>query len=188
MNRDPPDRRSCPGACQILTILSYFYLLLESMKQRLALVALDEKPSQLAHQIRTVARHLDQVMSQRVRRYDLTMPQFYVLRELFNEEGITQRELSTRLNAAEPTTLVTLRRMEHCGLVLRVRDTSDGRKVNLYLAPKGKQLRTALRKHSIEVFASMRRGLTEAKISQLRTILDHLDNNLKALIEAGAWK
>lgn len=131
------------------------------------------------YQIRTLARRIDRAMAQRMAPYGVTLPQYYILRELFNEDGVTQRELSARLEATEPATLVTLRRMEENGLVLRVRDAADRRKIGVYLTRKGKRLRTILREHARDVNAIARGGLSEADIVRFRAILDRMGENVQ---------
>jgi DNA-binding MarR family transcriptional regulator len=147
--------------------------------------AIASEPVSFGHRIRTVARRIDRAMLDRIARHGLTLPQYYVLRELFVEEGITQRELSARLNATEPGTVVTLRRMEAAGLVVRTRDGRDRRKINVSLSPKGKALRGALQQRAGEVNALMRRGLSEADVARFRALLDRIDDNLRSAERRG---
>ena len=110
--------------------------------------------------------------------HGLTLPQYHVLRELFGEEGITQRELSARLSTTEPAVLGTLRRMEEQGLVRRERDTLDRRRINVTLAPRGRALRDPLQAQAQRVNASMRRGLSDDELRQFRALLDRVEANL----------
>jgi MarR family transcriptional regulator, organic hydroperoxide resistance regulator len=135
-------------------------------------------PISFGHRVRTLARRIDRAMLTRVGRYGLTMPQYYVLRELYIEEGITQRELSDRLNLTEAASVAALARMEQTGLILRVRDTVDRRKINVYLSPKARKLRAPLHRHALDVNALARDGLSDADIMRFRTIIDHMERNL----------
>ena len=54
--------------------------------------------------------------------------QWYFLRVLWTEDGLSQRELSTRVGMMEPTTVIALRSMEKAGLIRRVRSTDDKRR------------------------------------------------------------
>lgn len=135
------------------------------------------------YHVRALARHIDRAMAQRFSAHGVTLPQYHILRELFEEEGITQRELSLRLDATEPATLLTLRRMEANGLVLRLRDDDDRRKIGVFLTAKSKRLRTVLRARAREVNALARSGLSDAQIAQFRAILDRMDQNLHAAQE-----
>lgn len=117
-------------------------------------------------------------MLQSIARHGLTLPQYYLLRELFVEEGLTQRELSERLNTTEAATVLTLRGMEEAGLVERVRDAADRRKMRVSLAARGRRLRSALQRRATEVNAAMRRGLRDDEVARFRAILDHIERNL----------
>ena len=119
-------------------------------------------------------------MLDRLTAHGLTVPQYHLLRELFGEEGITQRELSLRLSTTEPAVLGTLRRLEEQGLVRRERDAHDRRKINVRLAPRGRALRRPLHAHALRLNAVMRRGLSEAEVRQFRTLLERVDANLRA--------
>jgi DNA-binding MarR family transcriptional regulator len=118
-------------------------------------------------------------MAQRMAPYGVTLPQYYILRELFREDGVTQRELSARLDATEPATLVTLRRMEDNGLVVRVRDTADRRKIGVYLTRRGKRLREVLREHARDVNAIARGDLSDDDVARFRAILDRMTRNVQ---------
>jgi DNA-binding MarR family transcriptional regulator len=142
-------------------------------------VARDAGRISFGYQIRVLARRIDRAMAQRMAPHGVTLPQYYILRELFREDGITQRELSARLEATEPATLVTLRRMEENGLVLRARDTVDRRKIAVYLTRKGKRLRTLLREHARDVNALARGRLTDEDIARFRAILDRMSQNVQ---------
>ena len=73
-----------------------------------------------------------------------TRGQWYFLRVLWTEDGLSQRELSARVGMMEPTTVIALRSMEKSGLIRRVRSADDRRKVLVWLTPKAKRLRDEL--------------------------------------------
>jgi MarR family transcriptional regulator, organic hydroperoxide resistance regulator len=131
------------------------------------------------NRVRALARRIDRAMLERIASHGLTVPQYHVLRELFGEEGITQRELSVRLSTTEPAVLGTLRRMEEQGLVRRERDPSDRRKINVSLAPRGRALRKPLRAHASRLNAAMRRGLSATEVRQFRALLARIEANLQ---------
>jgi DNA-binding MarR family transcriptional regulator len=130
------------------------------------------------HRIRTLARSIDRALGARIRRRGLTLPQFYVIRELATEDGLTQRELSLRMNAIESGTVTLLRRMEALGLIKRVRDGEDRRRVNVFLSAKGRAMRDAIHADTDELNLVMRRGITNAELRGLRELLDRIDENL----------
>lgn len=142
---------------------------------------LSNLPISFGNLVRTVARHIDRAMAARLGEHDLTIAEYYVLRELFIEDGLTQRELSTRLNLSEPALLLTVRAMYEKGLVRRARDARDRRKLNVLLAAGGKRLQEPLHAHALAVNALARSGLSESQVAALRSTLERMDTNFRTL-------
>src|SRR5258708_37689651 len=67
--------------------------------------------------LRETSRRLDRAISQGLAHFSLTVSQYHLLRELWDEEGLTVRELALRVNIAEPSTLLTIAKMQNSGLV-----------------------------------------------------------------------
>jgi len=62
--------------------------------------------------------------------------QDFVLRALWDAEGLTPKELAAKLGIAVPTVAKMAQRMEHAGLVSRRRDERDGRLVRVFLTDR----------------------------------------------------
>ena len=60
-------------------------------------------------------------LEKRISPHGVTRGQWYFLRVLWEEDGLSQRELSVRVGMMEPTTVIALRSMEKAGLVRRAR-------------------------------------------------------------------
>jgi DNA-binding MarR family transcriptional regulator len=104
--------------------------------------------------------------------------QWPFLRALWNEEGMTQRELSRRVAMQEPTTVTALNSLEKAGLVRREPSTEDRRKVHVFLTPKARLLRAELMVCVAEVNELAARGIDEADMAVLRRVLVQLAENL----------
>jgi DNA-binding MarR family transcriptional regulator len=105
---------------------------------------------------------------------------WYFLRALWNEDGLTQRELSRRTGTTEPTALIAIQSMEKRGLVRRLRSHGDRRKWHVHLTAKGGRLKAELIPLAREVVETAKRGLTAAEITQLLKLLDELQKNVHA--------
>jgi DNA-binding MarR family transcriptional regulator len=70
----------------------------------------------------------------------ITYPQYLVLLVLWEQDGVTVKELGERLFLDSGTLTPLLKRMEAAKLVTRKRSTEDERKVFIHLAEAGKQL------------------------------------------------
>ena len=74
-------------------------------------------------------RAFQRLLEKRIAAYGVKRGQWYFLRVLWTEDGLSQRELSARVGTMEPTTVIALRSMEKSGLIRRVRSADDKRKV-----------------------------------------------------------
>jgi DNA-binding MarR family transcriptional regulator len=130
---------------------------------------------------RAFARSLEQ----RIMNHGVTIGQWRFLRELWREDGITQRELSERLSMREPSTVAAVRSLEAAGLVRRVRDDCDRRKIRIHLTPQARRLREPLLGHVRDVNLIATEGVPRKDLETTRRVLLQLMANLNA---AGANK
>jgi len=130
---------------------------------------------------RGFSRHLER----RTLPHGVSSGQWPFLRALWNEEGLTQRELSRRVAMREPTTVTALNVLEKSGLVKRVPSTADNRKIHIFLTPKGRKLRDKLIPFVADVNVIASAGLTEKDIETLRRVLLKMSDNLSK--EEQAW-
>lgn len=133
---------------------------------------------QVAHLLRDAQRSLSRALSERIVTHGVTIGQWYFLRALWDEDGLTQRELSQRVGMMEPTTVAALNGMERRGLVQRVRNTRDRRKINIFLTDKGKALRQTLLGYEDEVDRLAVSGLSEADHACLIRSLQAMIRNM----------
>ena len=81
----------------------------------------------LGYLVRDANRAFQRLLERRISPHGVTRGQWYFLRVLWEEDGLSQRELSARVGMMEPTTVIALRGMEKAGLIRRVRSTDDRR-------------------------------------------------------------
>lgn len=98
----------------------------------------------VGYQIRTTHRQFQRYLQSKIEQHGVTLGMWYFLRVLWEKDGMTQRELSQLVGTMEPTTLTALRAMEKNGFIVRKRHAKDGRKINVFLTPKGRALQTTL--------------------------------------------
>lgn len=101
--------------------------------------------------------------------HDLTYPQYIVLLVLWEEEGLTVKEIGTRLFLDSGTLTPLLKRLEASGHVRRTRDRADERQVSIFLTPKGRDLRGRL-----ACVPDVAGGMTGLDLESRRALLDHL--------------
>jgi DNA-binding MarR family transcriptional regulator len=128
--------------------------------------------------VRDVHRAFSRSLQAKIAAHGVSMGQWFFLRALWDEDGLTQRELSQRVGMMEPTTVTALNSMERRGLVERVRNPHDRRKVNIYLTPKGRSLREVLLPCAAEVSDLATRGIDPADLALAIDLLHRMIINL----------
>lgn len=134
------------------------------------------------YQIRSTHRALQRFLQLKIEPHGVTLGMWYFLRALWNEDGLTQRELSRRVGTMEPTTLSAIANMEKRGLVRRVRDKVDRRKLHIHLTPRGRALQKELIPLAREVVATAVQGLSVDEVNRLLKTLVEIQKNLQATI------
>lgn len=76
----------------------------------------------------------------------LTYPQYLALLALWEQDGLTVSELGQRLTLDSGTLTPLLKRLEAGGLITRLRDTQDERRVLIRLTPEGRRLKASARR------------------------------------------
>src|SRR5206468_12113127 len=94
--------------------------------------------------VRDAHRAFQRLLGKRIAEHGITRGQWYFLRVLWDEDGLSQRELSARVGMMEPTTVIALRSMEKAGLIRRARSAEDRRVTQVRLTRKAKRLRNRL--------------------------------------------
>ncbi|MDQ0271408.1 MarR family winged helix-turn-helix transcriptional regulator [Cytobacillus purgationiresistens] len=75
-----------------------------------------------------------------LRELDLYVGQDQLLCQLWQEDGITQVQLSEKLKCEPPTVTNMVKKLEGRGILTRKRDKSDGRISRVYITEKGRAL------------------------------------------------
>lgn len=144
----------------------------------------DLRQERLAHIVRRVMRDFQVGLETRLVQYEVNYGFWFYLRELWREEGLSQRQLSERVGLTEPTTHSVIKRMVSADLVeLRPIVPGKPRQV-VHLTPKGRDLRGKLEPLAEDLNAEAVRGLSAAQLTALRESLLVVHGNLQRLLEA----
>lgn len=110
-------------------------------------------------------------LRQELAAHRVTFGQFQHLRNLWVENGLTQAELSRRIGIEMASSTAILDSLETDGLVTRVRNAADRRKINVFLTPDGAALEKPLMACAARANREARRGLTDAQVA---TVFEHV--------------
>src|SRR5918997_5872610 len=106
--------------------------------------ARSQPPSGVGKLLRRAHRSYSRRLQESLADYGVSLAQYLHLRELWEVNGITQVELSQKVGIEKASSTAVLDALEKQKLILRVRNTQDRRKVNVYLTPAGQKLREVL--------------------------------------------
>jgi len=134
----------------------------------------------IGYQVRMANRAIQRALQSRIEPYGVTLGMWYFLRALWEEDGLTQRELSQRVGTMEPTTLTAIATMEKAGFVTRRRNPDDRRRINIRLTDKGRRLRQQLLPLAIEVLDIAIKGLSPRERDAFLITLRAIQANLEA--------
>ncbi len=99
----------------------------------------------------------------------LTYPQYLVMLVLWEQDGLTVRELGQRLQLDSGTLTPLLKRLQSAGLVSRQRRADDEREVDIRLTPTG----LALREQANDIPACLAQRL-ELSLDQMQRLREEL--------------
>lgn len=139
----------------------------------------------LPRAVREAHRAIARALQTRIADHGVSMGQWYFLRALWEEDGLTQRELSQRVGMMEPTTVTALNNLERCDLVQRVRNPHDRRKLNIYLTPKGKAMRADILPCAEEIEEAAAQGISPDELAVTVSVLRRVSANLGSLPHVG---
>jgi DNA-binding MarR family transcriptional regulator len=132
----------------------------------------------LGYLVRDANRAFQRLLEKRIGPHGVTRGQWYFLRVLWEEDGLSQRELSARVGMMESTTVIALRGMEKSGLIRRTRSADDRRVTRVHLTPKAKGLRNRLLRISRGVNEQGADGIDDAELNEFRRVIARMTENL----------
>lgn len=132
----------------------------------------------LGYQVNHLARLFERALRLRIAGYHVVPGQFPQLLALYEEDGLTQKQLCDQVKVEQPTMANTLNRMERDGLICRVRDERDGRQARVMLTDRARSLGEPLMACATEVNDQAVRDLSPEELNQLLGLIARLVANL----------
>jgi MarR family transcriptional regulator, organic hydroperoxide resistance regulator len=127
----------------------------------------------LGNAVRTIRARVDRALQNA----GLRLGQYQVLRHLWDEDGLTPREIADRLDVEMPTVTRTVQRMLRDGLVQRRAHPADARSVRIYLTKRGTELRPVLDDIVDVQTEQALRGFSPQERSEFAALLERLAEN-----------
>ncbi len=109
-----------------------------------------------------------------------TFGEFIHLERLWEEDGLTQKELSRRVGIASASSTQIIDLLEKNKLIDRVRNPGDRRSINVFLTAQGKAKKPELLACAKQVNRLARKGLTPQAVNALFATVQTIIANLEA--------
>ena len=132
----------------------------------------------IAHLIKDATRSLVRALQNKLKEYGVPFSQWSILRVLWTQDGLSQRELSSMAGVMESTTANVVRQMEIKGYVSRRHLGENKRKRHVFLTQKGMKLESKLVPLAEEVNKIARKNIGQKEITLLRNSLLTMIENL----------
>jgi DNA-binding MarR family transcriptional regulator len=132
----------------------------------------------LANLIKGAWRVLVRSLQPRIAEHSVSFGHWTFLRILWEQDGLTQRELSDEAGFTEPTTFSAIQAMEKLGYITRRQMPENRKNVYVYLTPKGRALKEKLVPLAEEVNKIAIRGVRAEDVAATRRTLIAIIENL----------
>ena len=132
----------------------------------------------IAHVIKDVTHIMVRSLQKKLNDYDVPFSHWAILRILWKQDGMSQRELSTKAGVMEPTTANIVQQMEVKGHITRRFLGSNKRKRHVFLTKQGKHLEHQLVPLAEDVNKIATRGISKKELKLLRSTMIKMIENL----------
>jgi DNA-binding MarR family transcriptional regulator len=131
-------------------------------------------PLTAANQLRPVLLRLSRELRQETEQLGVTSRQVTLLWLIRGNPGMSLRELAAEERISAPALSGHVDRLEKAGLLARVRDASDRRRVGLALTDEGERLLRRVRARRTTWLADRLRGLDDDELAAIEAAIEPL--------------
>ena len=126
-----------------------------------------EKENSAGYLVNHMARLFAKGLQDRIAPLGIVIGQFPILLELWQKDGVSQRELLAKLDVEQATLANTLNRMERDGLIKRTKHPADARAQQIWLTKQTMQLRDGAYQSAQDQNKAALGALNDAEQAQL---------------------
>lgn len=128
--------------------------------------------------IHTIDLEITNYVNNQLAPFQLTSEQNLIMALLWKREGISQNEISTKLNKDKAGVARMISTLEKKGYIRRDICPSDRRSVEVYLTEKGKELGNDVIPINQKIIQLINKGMTNEEITELRRLLKKVRENV----------
>ncbi len=135
-------------------------------------------PYNLGHKLKFASQLMYRDFLERLEPYGLTPFHYFVLCCLWEEDGLSTTGIADKLKQLGATLTGVVDRMEERQLVIRERNLSDRRVVQIWLTEEGKQLMKVLPPIGAATIEKATKDISKIEQDMILKILDRIAQNL----------
>lgn len=124
------------------------------------------------------SKKLSEEFNRRLESYGVTRVNWIAIYYIGENNGISQRELSNKMDVNESSIARLLDRMEKEEFTIRTKDPKDRRTTRIFLTDKGKSLRKSLIPLAEEFQNDVTRELSADELEVFKKVLEKMIENL----------
>jgi DNA-binding MarR family transcriptional regulator len=128
--------------------------------------------------LRLTYRAFARDLARRLAPHGVTLLMWFVLRELWKRDGLSQREIAQATDRQASAIVSVVRELQFAGLVQVRRSPNDGRRSVVRLTRAGRRLEAVLTAHGKNLSQTAQRGFSPAEKHALMLMLRRLRHNI----------
>jgi MarR family transcriptional regulator, organic hydroperoxide resistance regulator len=132
----------------------------------------------IAYLLRNSYRVFARALQERIQAEGIPIGSWPFLRHLWQQDRITQSELTKAVGLMQPNTVAALKQLTRRGWVKQTRDADDKRKIRIFLTPKGRELFYRAFPLALQARELALADFSEKEIATLRSLLKRITKNL----------
>ncbi|MBA5761361.1 MarR family transcriptional regulator [Vibrio sp. 404] len=133
-----------------------------------------DRQSSFGWMVNVVANKAEKLFEAELKKHGLTVALWPTMMCLWEEEGVTQRDIAEKSKVENSTTTRTLDKLEKLGLVERRDDPNSRRSYRIYLTEQGKAIKETLIPIPVAVNQQVLSSLNEQEQKQIIALLQKM--------------
>ncbi|OEH93792.1 MarR family winged helix-turn-helix transcriptional regulator [Bacillus solimangrovi] len=121
---------------------------------------------------------LERELHRRFRSFDVTPEQWAVLNRLWEQDGLTPKQLAEKTFKDQSNTTRILSKLEKKDIIIRKSHPKDQRSHFIFLTEQGKSLKSDLVPIAVDVLEKALEGIPKENEEELKKLLKQIDQNL----------
>ncbi|MBO8159910.1 MarR family transcriptional regulator [Thermosyntropha sp.] len=136
------------------------------------------KEEKLFLHLGSIMKKIRRMMDKELYFLGITHTEMRLLMLIYNAEGTTQEEISSRIEIDRSNASRSLKKLENMDYIKRVKDEQDSRTYRILVTEKGWEIRKQIFEAKEKIRDRFVKGIDEEEVEILVALLEKIDRNL----------